>query len=162
MASSISSCSPSNKTEDIKGQEEYGKGSEGDKEQHDSKTPPSPDGQTGLKHTNIKKFNTLLLYMLIILEPVWRLETDITSRHLHLPLSNTKKPKNSCTLIISIKLVGLNSSIHGERRQTINQQHSDTQSDDTYCRIASSPEEKNVSALYDRIEIHTSHMVSNR
>lgn len=62
MDGSISSCSPSNKTEDIKGQEEYGKGSEGDKEQHDSKTPPSPDGQTGLKHTNIKKFNTLCAY----------------------------------------------------------------------------------------------------
>lgn len=44
-------CSPSNEAEDIKGQVEYGKGSKGDEEQHNSKTPPSPDGQTGLKHT---------------------------------------------------------------------------------------------------------------
>lgn len=43
--------SPSNEAEDIKSQVEYGEGSKGDEEQHDSKTPPSPDGQTGLKHT---------------------------------------------------------------------------------------------------------------
>lgn len=47
----MSSDSPSNETEDIKGQVEYGKRSKGDKEQHNSKTPPSPDGQTGLKQT---------------------------------------------------------------------------------------------------------------
>lgn len=46
----LSFCSPSNEAEDIKGQVENGKGSKGDKEEHDSKTPPSPDGQTGLKH----------------------------------------------------------------------------------------------------------------
>lgn len=56
----LSVCSPSNEAEDIKGQVEYGKGSKGDKEEHDSKTPPSPDGQTGLKNTNTdtqKDFN---------------------------------------------------------------------------------------------------------
>lgn len=51
----ISFCSPSNEAEDIKGQVEHGKRSEGDKEQHNSKTPPSPDGQTGLKHTQAQK-----------------------------------------------------------------------------------------------------------
>lgn len=51
----MSSRSPSNEAEDIKGQVEYGKGSKGDEEQHNSKTPPSPDGQTGLKHTKHNK-----------------------------------------------------------------------------------------------------------
>lgn len=52
MKSQVSFCSPSNEAEYIKGQVEYGKGSKGDKEEHNSKTPPSPDGQTGLKHTS--------------------------------------------------------------------------------------------------------------
>lgn len=47
--------SPSNEAEDIKGQVKYGKGSKGDKEQHDSKSPPSPDGQTGLKQSKTKQ-----------------------------------------------------------------------------------------------------------
>lgn len=45
-----SRCSPANEAEDIEGQVEYGEGSEGDEKQHDSKTPPSPDGQTGLEN----------------------------------------------------------------------------------------------------------------
>lgn len=49
------SFSPSNEAEDIEGQVEYGKGSKGDKEEHDSKTPPSPDGQTGLKHKQTRE-----------------------------------------------------------------------------------------------------------
>lgn len=52
MNSQVSFCSPANEAEYIKGQVEYGKGSKGDKEEHNSKTPPSPDGQTGLKHTS--------------------------------------------------------------------------------------------------------------
>lgn len=51
----LSFCSPSNEAEDIKGQVENGKGSKGDKEEHDSKTPPSPDGQTGLKHKQTRE-----------------------------------------------------------------------------------------------------------
>lgn len=47
--------SPADEAEDVEGQVEDGEGSEGDEEQHDSQTPPSPDGQTGLggkKQTN--------------------------------------------------------------------------------------------------------------
>lgn len=40
---------PSNETEDVEGQIKDGKGSKWDEEEDDSQTPPSPDGQTGLK-----------------------------------------------------------------------------------------------------------------
>lgn len=50
---------PSNEAEYIKGQVEYGKGSKGDKEEHNSETPPSPDGQTGLKHTTTDTWKPL-------------------------------------------------------------------------------------------------------
>lgn len=42
---------PANKAEDIEGQIKDGKGSEWDEEEHNTQTPPSPDRQTGLKHT---------------------------------------------------------------------------------------------------------------
>lgn len=61
----ISFCSPSNEAEYIKGQVEYGKGSKGDKEEHNSKTPPSPDGQTGLKHTSTDTWKPLCTFPLL-------------------------------------------------------------------------------------------------
>lgn len=51
----LGGCLPSNKAKDIKGQVEYGKRSKGDEEQHNSKAPPSPDGQTGLEHRRNKQ-----------------------------------------------------------------------------------------------------------
>lgn len=52
--------SPANEAEDIEGQVEYGEGSEGDEKEHDSKTPPSPDGQTGLEN-RAKKVKSLTI-----------------------------------------------------------------------------------------------------
>lgn len=43
---------PANETEDVEGQIKDGKGSKWDEEEDDSQTPPSPDGQTGLKQTH--------------------------------------------------------------------------------------------------------------
>lgn len=48
MCGCVCAASPADEAEDVEGQVEYGEGSEGDEEQHDSQTPPSPDGQTGL------------------------------------------------------------------------------------------------------------------
>lgn len=52
-------CSPADEAEDVKGQVEYGEGSESDEEQHYSETPPSPKGQTGLQ--NKKQKNGIII-----------------------------------------------------------------------------------------------------
>lgn len=56
---------PANETEDVEGQIKDGKGSKCDEEEDDSKTPPSPDGQTGLKHTNTERERELMTLFLI-------------------------------------------------------------------------------------------------